>query len=282
MSNVVPGYVSLSGGQATFTNDMIKKLESFAADGIDYRYDIEPRSDNLFYAGFFREGDELSPGSNQQRPFYNAAYRIKKVTVNLPKLSFEFNKFTHVPQLDKVMYDLTIGIDWIEDVYHSVQRYHLDWLQRWYNRSYDVLRCGPEGKFRRMCVIAFHYVNMSQNYSGVIEVPGIQPVFAIDIAGMVPEDFGDFAFDYSSDGADQAVSCKYKAAHAYWLHNKDLSGPDSIWGKMGTAPPNMPAWGPTKFSQDAFGERGQDEDGQFERLRITRNVTDFMVDNSRL
>jgi hypothetical protein len=267
-------------GQVEFKNDFLSSLDAFQADGLDYIYDLETQSMNLFYAGFFREADGRDgETTTQMRPFYNAAYRIQKVSFNLPKLTFHHHPFTHVPQMDKHEYDVHLQIDWIEDVYHSIRKYHYDWMNRWYNRAYDVLRCGPQGKFRRMSVIAFHYVNSSDDTAAsVIEVPKAQPIFMIDLAGLVPTDIGDMTFDYSNDQNDQLLSIKYECSRAGWFYNKNLAnqGNTSLWNPKGSVDGDIQTWKPTGFEADTAGLGQSDVNQNLEQLRIARATTSFM------
>jgi hypothetical protein len=293
--NPAPGYITSvkkkdEQGQVDWESPFLDLLNSYQADGIDYLYDLEPQSNNLFYAGFFRESDKQ--GGPQQRPFFNAAYRIKSISWNGPKLSFEHDVRTHLPKMKTHDYDVSVTIEWHEDVYHSVRRYHLNWMQRWYDRGYDVLRCGPEGKFRRMSVVAFHYVNAADpKQASVIEVPVAQPIMVFDFGGLVPEGFGDWTFSHEGDQNDTAVQITYKAARVNWSYGSNITIPDpaggnkSIWLQSTTAVPagvnQAKIWSPVGFAQDKAGTDASETD-DLERLRIARNATSFIVDESSI
>jgi len=47
--------------------------------------------------------------------------------------------------------------------------------------------CGVGGKFRRLTVVGYHYVNNEKNPTSIIEAPKIEPIMSINIGGLVPE-----------------------------------------------------------------------------------------------
>jgi hypothetical protein len=280
-------------GQVEWSQDVLDLINSFQSDGVDYVYDLEPQSNNLFYAGFFRESDKPSPAS-YQRPFFNAAYRIKTISWNGPKLTFEHDVRTHLPKMKSHEYDVSVSIGWREDAYHSVKRYHLNWMQRWYNRGFDCLRCGPQGKFRRMAVIAFHYVNAAeQSSASVIEVPVAQPIMVFDFGGLVPEGFGDWDFSSDSDGNDQLVNITYRAARVNWFYGKNITVEggtrDKLWAQNLDHVPDVDqkqaqVWSPTGYREDNAGIMDIKPDGKsdLERLRIVRNASSYISDESSI
>jgi len=190
---------------------------------------------------------------------------------------------------------VTLTIEWHEDVYHSVKRYHLNWLQRWYNRGFDCLRCGPEGKFRRMAVVLFHYVNaLGASEASVIEVPVARPLMVFDFGGLVPEGMGDWNFSYDGDANDQPVSITYKAARVSWFYGNNIAVPRAdrdensyIWLQSTTSlkddPRTAQIWNPSGYKEDDANIGGDRSDtNQLERLRIARSSTSFIADESTL
>jgi len=261
--------------------DFIPKLESFQADGIDYLYATEPQSKNLFWAGGFRESGGIDAGNDKSaglvRPFYNAAYRIRKVDIKLPTIDYEINKYTRLPIPKEINYPQEVTIDWFEDVYSSVRGYHLAWLQRWYMREFDCWRCGAQGKYRAMRVIAFHYVNDAESGASIIEVPKIQPILAIDIAGMAPTNFGnDWIYDYSSDGNEEMLSITYKVAKINYYYSVELGDEKANFNANVSEEKEIfqnaaKAWTPVGFSQD--GEHALNDKLSLENVRIVRSST---------
>jgi hypothetical protein len=260
------------------TNDLISDLEMYASDGIDYLYQLEPRSQNLFWAGGFREagapgaGDD--PGAGLIRPFYNAAYRIKSIKIEMPTIEYEVNKLTRIPTPKAINWPQKISITWMEDVYHSVRKYHLDWLQRWYMREFDCWRCGAQGKFRAMRIIPFHYVNAVSDTATVIEAPRIQAIMAIDIGGMVPMGVGDeWTWSHSEDGNEGDLNISYMFSSMHLYYSKELADPDAnTSADVGTEKASykdVAMWNPIGFAQDG----DKDDNAKLEQARLIRATT---------
>jgi len=201
-------------GQVTFMPEFINTLNAYQSDGFDYLYDLEPQSQNLFWVGYFRQAKD---GNGEVKPFYNAAYRIRKITIPMPTLDVENCDDLRAPLFKEAKYKQELEIDWFEDVYHSVRKYHLDWVARWYNRQFDVLRCGVNGKFRQCTVVAYHYINSDVN--SIIEVPEIQPIMAFKIGGLVPKDIPDITFDHEKPNNEQMLTMKYQFSLLQWVYS---------------------------------------------------------------
>lgn len=212
--------------QVDFSNFQ-EKLDTAQRDGIEYLYEIEPQSQNLFYAGYFCEANTNNEkGTTDMKMFYNAQYRIKKVTIPFPALDLEYHPETRAPLVKGANYTNEISIDWFEDVYHSVQKYHFDWFNRWYSKEYDCFRCGIQGKFRKMVVVAFHYVNT--NIDSIIPVPKAEPLFAFIIGGLIPKTLPAMTFDYSNDANESLINMTYNSGPIRWVYSKELGMGDDI------------------------------------------------------
>lgn len=257
----------------------VPKLEMYVSDGVDYLYQLEPRSQNLFWVGGFRESGAIDasgdPGSGLIRPFYNAAYRIRDIKIKMPSISYEINKLTRLPTPKSIDYPQEISITWMEDVYHSVRKYHLDWLQRWYMREFDCWRCGAQGKFRAMRIIPFHYVNSVSDTTSVIEVPKIQPLMAIDVAGMAPKGVGDdWTWSHSDDGNEGTLAISYSIASIHFYYAEELGNEKAnmdadVSKEKDSYEGGNAAWTPIGFSQDG----SQDDAASLEMARIVRSST---------
>ena len=281
-------------GMYDFHPSFIRKLDTFSSDIMDYLYEIEPQSQNLFWAGYFCETGD---GNDGLRIFYNACYRIKSVSIPMPQLEFEHNKFFRMPVFKGPNFSQEITIEWYEDVYHSVLMYHTNWIERWYNRYYDVLRTGIKGKFRKLFVVPFHFVNSPSDFNSPIEVPRVEPLMAFEIGGLVPKTLPPLKFDYGTDANETPLSITYQCSKVYWAHNIDLipDGLDPSAFGTGTPPPvgdgenctsdpnssertdasvttalmaKYKGWNITNITPDI----GCNDDDQHERFRIARTL----------
>ena len=209
-------------GQVNFDN-FLEVLNKYQNEAIDYLYDIEPQSNNLFWAGYFEQGRNI-------RAFFNAHFRIRKITIPFPTMTIDNHKELRYPVFKDSTFSQEVKIDWFEDVYHSVQKYHLDWFSRWYNREYDVLRCGVNGKFRTMKVVAYHYVD---NGNSIISAPQPVPIMAFDIGGLVPISIGDsLTFSHDSDDNDKLLSVTYKCGRILWNYSKEIGAGKNVSGSL--------------------------------------------------
>jgi hypothetical protein len=245
-------------------------LLNFQQHGLDYLYDLEPTQNNLFWAGNFSDHDDTtgadsSDKTKNTRTFDNAQYRIRSIKLELPKLEFEEHKQLHINLIKSVTYTKQVTITWIDDVYRSVQKYHLDWYTRWYNRELDCLRCGTDGKFRGLDVVLFHYREANTTLSSpLLTVPVPEPILRLRLRGMVPKDIGSIEFDMSNAGNDGALSITYALSLCsidYW---KPLQG-NSYPTSENSSDIKAGIWSPTTG----------DADSEFkgESYRIARAVT---------
>jgi hypothetical protein len=284
-----PSRAIIGARQVNF-DDISKDFEFDQWKGLDYMYDIEPQSQNLFYAGYFCEAGDGTQ-TNSEKMFYNAAFRIKKVSIPFPSMEMEFHPETRIPMVKGVSYANEISLDWFEDVYHSVQKYHLDWFNRWYTREYDCFRCGIKGKFRKMAVIAFHYVNT--NSTSIVPVPKIEPLFAFIIAGLSPKTMPPMVFDYNSDANDQPLSMTYHCGPIRWLyggkigmgHHNDVNelftgnNAHSLEKFSDTLDTNLSI--PPQRSFEFEKGEGNDKDN-WEKFRIVRAATFYQASEASL
>ena len=266
-------------GQLDFDN-FLHILDTYQSDAIDYLYDLEPRSQNLFWVGYFRQA---VTHNGELRPFYNASYRINKISIPMPSMSLSIQNSLRAPIFDKVEFPMTVNISWHEDVYHSVHKYHLDWFARWYNRQYDVLRCGVNGKFRQLTIVAYHYIN--EDVESIIEVPSIQPIMAFKIGGLVPEKLPSMDFDHGSAQNDKTLDLTYKCGLIQWAYSDKIGLGQRAGRLFDPAIADNPSfvmdennrvdiWNPEGFAQE--GSQSPMEN-ILETVRITRAATSHMV-----
>ncbi|MCF0125612.1 MAG: hypothetical protein HUJ68_07640 [Clostridia bacterium] len=248
-------------------------IANYERDLVDYISDLEPQTQNLFYAGNFLE---VGSGNTALKEFYNAHYRIS--SIQLPGTSFdmETDKLTRIPMFKACNFEYKITIDWREDVYHSVQKYHEDWMRRWYDRVHDTFRCGISGKFRSMDLIAYHYT-ASSNIAAFLEEPEIEPLFWYRIAGMVPIQIEGMKFDASNGRNEEVFSVQYMCSKIDLRYNKDfLSTNHGLYSTTGEADGNstmgqVAVWSPEGI-QETFNA-GAASNQNLEKLRLARTLS---------
>jgi hypothetical protein len=263
----------------------LDRLKSFEYDGVNYRHDLEPKQQNLFWAGDFWETNPDTSGNDKTadswtRNFINAPFRIVNVKIDLPKLSFERHKQLKTQLFKEATYADTVTIGWLDDVYRSVQKYHLDWVNRWYNRQFDVIRCGAGGKFKALTIYAFHYKNSSLS---LLDVPTIELLFRIKLRGLVPKDIGSIEFDYGNPGNETVVSMQYGYNKCLWEYNPEFYAGDfrKVWATDGFTPlkggevPDT-VWKPGSGDGKDSIPSSTDMSNQTENMRLLATITPYI------
>lgn len=203
----------------------LDELANFEYDGTNYIYDMPPAQPNLFWAGNMSSGmegnlaDSLNSARNSKRTFHNAQFRIQSVQIEGITLQFDEDPYlTHRDYFVGVQLSKNVTITWLEDVYFSVKKYHMDWLTNWYDSYSDSFTTGTNGKLRQLDVVAFHYKQSKSIY----EEPVVEPILLIALRGLIPTKVGDFTFDTSQSGK-QIVTMSYRMNHAMVFYNSALN-----------------------------------------------------------
>lgn len=243
----------------------------------DYIFDLEPQSQNLFFLANFSESVK-GTDDDSLKELYNAHMRCR--SIELPRLTFDYetDELTKIPIFKSGKFNYEITINWLEDVYHSIYHYHENWMARWYNYQYNVLRCGQSGKFRKCQLVAYHYKKKNDVFNPDVEA---EPLYIINIYGMVPRELPPIKHSYDEDQGDQTLSISYYCSKFEILFNSEFTRTndsnfsttgDAVKEKEGADAPSV-IWGPgvgiNKFSD---GKKG-DDTTTFEKLRISRAVT---------
>lgn len=220
--NATGGYTVASGWSS---------IDEYEGSLASYLATFVPQANNLFFTSNFCEYE----GCHE---FFNSAYRIRSVSTPQITLNFKTNVVSRAPQLTDVNYDTNVEIAWLEDVYKSCWRYHEDWLKRWYNKDFDVLRTGLFGKYRMLDVFTYGYFNNVQvgsddsrsftaEDSGADSIMGPStpiPILWVRIRGLVPTGSGIVKVDKEQDGCTELFVGKYKCSKFNIYYNSLLTG----------------------------------------------------------
>ena len=184
-------------------------------EGLDFLYELEKPSNNLFFADF-DEG------------YSDTKYRISSVRTDLPSLGLELDNNKNIV-FKNGDYNLDITVDWIEDAYRSVEKFHNKWFNQWYNFHNDFLYIGRAGKFKTLSVYAYHYVNLVTNNSK-IPVSAPDKVLNLRFVNCTPFKIPGFEFKWGETSQPTytvTYKCSYVLAQYFnttgdYLMNKDL------------------------------------------------------------
>lgn len=206
-------------GVVPMSPDGNNELQNYQYEGYQYLYNLEPQQLNYFaidsfYDPYIRadgdsgEGTYDSPSSTIPNKLQ---YRIESISgFKLPNL--DIMESQSAIRIDYVRgakdRNNTIALSWKEDVYQTVRRYHINWINHWYNRYLDCMVCGRRGKYRNLAAYLFHYKNMNTT-SGVPIMKAV-PIALVNFIGLVPKDLGEMQFSYAENGNVSSVTIQYQ------------------------------------------------------------------------
>lgn len=198
-------------------------LQDLQYNGVDYLYNLEPQQNNLFMIDKFYDPVEMgnnSSGNGGAQTSYeingdkpsNIEYRIKKVSgFKLPSLDVKSDMSSGPFRWNYVATGRTdqntLTISWVEDVFWTVKRYHMNWMNHWYNKYLDVNVCGLKGKFRNLVLYSYHYVNV--NTQTATPVQKAMPIARFQFNGLVPKSMNEGSFDWASPGNEEFTDVQY-------------------------------------------------------------------------
>lgn len=256
-----------TNGGWNFADNLDKKFfRDFETAQEDYLYDLEPQSNNLFFLCNFAEstGDDVGKSFKE---LFNAQFRAR--SVQLPRLDLEFktDPVTRVPLFESGKFDFRVQISWLDDVYHSIWHYHENWMARWYNYQFNLLRCGLDGKFRKCRAVAYHYKKSGDMFNPEIDT---EPLYILNLYGMVPISLEGLQQSYDEDGGDKMLSIQYTCSKVDVLFNSNFTNKsNSLYDQSNKATSVETAvWNPSTTTNGGPGDTQT-----YEKLRITRALT---------
>lgn len=202
-----------------------QELQDFQYDGVDYLYNLPPQQNNLFMvAKFYDPYRNLTESSDVDAYAVTNAkipdkmeYRIKSISgIKLPALNIDSSSLGTAFRWNYVSSnkstDNQLSINWMEDVFWTVRRYHMNWMNSWYNKALDCMIVGQNGKFRNLVMYSFRYKNL--NESTAVPVQKAVPVARFEFKGLVPKNAGgEVNFDWAESGSGAALKVDYTFNH---------------------------------------------------------------------
>ena len=194
-------------------------LQNYQYNGYQYLYNLEPQQLNYFAIDSFYDPYQKAEGDTGAGTYDSPS------TIIPDKLQYRIEEISgfKLPSLDIMESESAIRIDyvrgrkeknnlltlsWKEDVYQTVRRYHMNWINHWHNNYLDCMVCGRKGKYRNLAVYLFHYKNMNDN-TGVPIMKAV-PIALITFMGLVPKNLGEMKLSYSETGNTSSVNIQYQ------------------------------------------------------------------------
>jgi hypothetical protein len=174
------------------------KLPGLEFEGVKYLYNLDPKSNNLFYAASLTD-ESGAVGSNT---LGNEPYRLNKISFPFSKLNFEPpSRGIPFPLLKGVTLGSTCSITWVENADKQIERYHQDWMRHWYKRETDALVVGKAGKYRTLKVYPFKYRSTYRDDTPYIDDVVAVTMYEIIITNLVPIDIKNIEYDMNEPGS---------------------------------------------------------------------------------
>ncbi len=180
-------------------------LNKYESDLVEFLSNMEPVQPNLFMPGKL----VWDKGTNS----LDCRYRIESVGFDLPNISYNEERAVDDFLIEKVTFGNEVTINWRDDVFRSIQKYHFDWFNSWYNRYDNALQIGATSanygaKTRTLTIYMYHFTNSSDT---LFSVPKASLIATISFNSLRPMNFGTFKFSQSADSVGEILECKYKA-----------------------------------------------------------------------
>ena len=211
-----------TGQQPSLPQTYIKSfdIDSLLQARINFLYNLEPAQDNMFICSpIVSNGDSASivgyplttpiigetenPIALPAQTFQTASYRLYSAKFSLPKIKTEQFARIRKNMITGIEMNQTFTLEWIEDCFHSVRKYHHDWFNCWYYRESDSFKTGKTtGRYRSFHIYMYHIAHNNEQI-----VPHVWGV--IDIRDAFPIDLGDITL--SADSGNSIYSCQYMA-----------------------------------------------------------------------
>ena len=194
-----------------------KEFLTLQQKALDYLYDMPLGNDSLFIAkpSIFG-GDDLPP------------YRVKKVTFGTPKLNMQYDEKIRRSVITGVDYSNTVTIEWYEDAFNSVQKFHLSLLDSVVDLNTGLFRVGGGS---RLDVSLYHFAYVEGNVDAQspfdsVAIPKCTEYY--NFIGLIPEGIGDITFDNDSGGNLKTVSVTYHCTDIFTVNQGSAA---TAWAK---------------------------------------------------
>ena len=186
-----------------------EEIAEFEFKGNEYLFNLDPATGNLFYLekisiSTSTESKEILGKDNPLR------YRVKSLKLdNTIGIEYDQNRVLLPGNpicVSGIKEAHSVIIEWVEDSFFRVQKFHQDWIGKWFKNK--TLIDGRDGKLIDFHFIVFYFDNVSGNLS-----PFLKPKksYEITLKGCAPTDLSDFSFSYDEQDNGKTFTGKYFA-----------------------------------------------------------------------
>jgi len=185
-----------------------QEIAEFEFKGNEYLFNLDPATGNLFYLDSIKisagntEGKDISGDSNPLR------YRVKSLKLdNTIGIEYDQNRVLLPGNpicVTGIKEAHSVTIEWVEDSFFRVQKFHQDWISKWFQNK--TLIDGRDGKLIDFHFIVFYFDNENGSLSPVLKP---KTSYEITLKGCAPTDLSDFSFSYDEQDNGKIFIGKY-------------------------------------------------------------------------
>lgn len=185
-----------------------QEIAEFEFKGNEYLFNLDPATGNLFYLDSIKisaattEGKDISGDSNPLR------YRVKSLKLdNTIGIEYDQNRVLLPGNpicVTGIKEAHSVTIEWVEDSFFRVQKFHQDWISKWFQNK--TLIDGRDGKLIDFHFIVFYFDNENGSLSPVLKP---KTSYEITLKGCAPTDLSDFSFSYDEQDNGKTFVGKY-------------------------------------------------------------------------
>lgn len=174
---------------------------SFQSKAIDYLYDIMPAANESLFIAYINDDKRNVP---------NSRYRVKSINVPTPTISMTMDDGRKRSYPSKVEFHDDVTIEWYEDAWNSVQKYHLDVMQSIVHLDTGIFNTNIQ-PISEIVIVRYVFkegVTSVETPFDSMPVPEIADF--ISLTSLTPISVGDIHLDSSASGDMKTVSISYK------------------------------------------------------------------------
>ena len=149
----------------------VEDLAKFEFNGNEYLFNLDPATGNLFYLDSIKiskTATENTEGNNIINPL---RYRVKSLKLdNTIGIEYDQNRVL-LPGNPICVAGIkeahSVAIEWVEDSFFRVQKFHQDWIGKWFKNK--TLIDGRDGKLIDFTFIVFYFDNTGGNLAPALK-----------------------------------------------------------------------------------------------------------------
>ena len=187
-----------------------EEIAKFEFKGNEYLFNLDPATGNLFYLDSIKISKTATENTENNTIINPLRYRVKSLKLdNTIGIEYDQNRVL-LPGNPICVAGIkeahSVTIEWVEDSFFRVQKFHQDWISKWFKNK--TLIDGRDGKLIDFTFIVFYFDNTGGNLA-----PALKPKtsYKIELKGCAPTDLSDFSFSYDEQDNGKTFVGKYFA-----------------------------------------------------------------------